>query len=362
MNGLFGSSVLDAAIGLIFVYLLLAIICTSLNEWIAGIFSLRAKDLSKAIHQLLDCQSKADNGKDTNTNWVLQQFYKHPLIVGMHKGKEHPSYIPARTFATVLVDVLMTGSQQPAAPQGQPAPQPAVAAPPPAGQDQAQLTFANLAAAVNKLPEGDVKSALRALLRNSEGDFFRARQNIQNWFDDTMDRVSGWYKRKVQVITAVVALALAVGVNADTIRITNTLWHNPEIRAAGVKLAEQRVEATKNSNEATPPAANAKVTYTDPNDALKPTITKMPPVTPAEQMFLNQLVGWDPSPFRNGSNIPLVLLGWLLTAIAVSLGAPFWFDILNKVINIRNSGKSPDEPSKVAETAKKPATTTGQGA
>lgn len=335
MNGLFGSTILDVAVGLIFVYLLLAIICTSLNEWIAGILSLRAKTLELGIRQLLDQQPKpAGPGEpataSTNKDWLIAEFYKHPLVTGMKKGSEHPSYIPARTFATSLMDII--------------------------SGPETQLTFASLQAGINNLPPGDVKTALTSLLRTSGSTLSQAQKSIETWFDDSMDRVSGWYKRKIQLHTAIIALLLAFITNADTLRIATTLWHNPELRAEAVKLAEQRAEANKNATE--PAAANAptvETTYPDPSDPLNP---KMQPVTQAERAFLTSLLGWESAPHFQGMTsgdavkvVLLMVLGWLLTGIAVSLGAPFWFDILNKFINIRGSGKAPSElPKTPSET------------
>jgi hypothetical protein len=339
MNGLFGSTILEVAIGLVFVYLLLAIICTSLNEWIAGILGLRAKTLELGIHQLLDQQPKPAKPGDpataaTNKDWLIAEFYKHPLVTGMKKGDEHPSYIPARTFATTLMDIV-SGSET-------------------------QLTFASLQAGINNLPPGDVKTALSSLLRSTGSTLPEARKSIETWFDDSMDRVSGWYKRKIQLNTAIIALLLAFVTNADTLRIASKLWHNPELRAEAVKLAEQRAEASKNGSE--PPAANAptvETTYPDASDPLNP---KMQPVTQPERAVLTDLLGWESTPHFQGMEhgdaakaILLMVLGWLLTGIAVSLGAPFWFDILNKFINIRGSGKAPDELPKAPSATPIPA-------
>ncbi|MGC2743347.1 MAG: hypothetical protein WA672_09175 [Candidatus Angelobacter sp.] len=327
MNGLFGSTILDVAVGLIFVYLLLAIICTSLNEWIAGALGLRAKTLELGIRQLLDEQPQPVKPGDptstaANKDWLIAEFYKHPLVTGMKKGSQHPSYIPARTFATTLMDII-SGPEAP-------------------------LTFASLQAGINRLPPGDVKTALTSLLRTAGGTLSETRKSIEKWFDDSMDRVSGWYKRKTQLNTVIIALLLAIATNADTLRISSTLWHNPELRAEGVKLAEQRAEAAKNGSETT--AANAptvETTYPDASDPLKPALK---PVTQEEKAFLTNLLGWESATNFNGMDsrdhikaILLMVLGWLLTVIAVSLGAPFWFDVLNKFINIRGSGKAPSE-------------------
>ena len=194
-NGLFGSTVLDVAIGLIFVYLLLAIICTSLNEWIAALFGLRSKNLALGIRQLLDNQPKPVLGDPakagTDKDWLIAEFHQHPLLTGMKKGDKHPSYIPARTFATALMDII-------------------------SGPD-AQLTYESFKAGLAKLPPGDVKTALNSLVRTTGTTLPHVQASIEKWFDDSMDRVSGWYKRKIQWITAVVALLLAFATNADSI-------------------------------------------------------------------------------------------------------------------------------------------------
>jgi len=327
MNGLFGSTVLDVAIGLIFVYLLLAIICTSLNEWISSAFSLRAKNLALGIRQLLDNQPKPVSGDPakatSNTDWLISEFYAHPLMTGMRKGDKHPSYVSARAFATTLMDII--------------------------SGPEAQLTYENFKAGFDKLPDGDVKKVLSSLMHTSGQTLGEVQGNIEKWFDDSMDRVSGWYKRKIQWITAVVALLLAFATNADSIRIAEMLWHNPEIRAEGVKLAEQRAEAAKNGAPAPEPnTAEAEITYPDASNPLNPSAT-IKPVTQQERAYLTELIGWQgAAQFRNlhARDILLMILGWVLTGLAVSLGAPFWFDVLNKVINIRGTGKAPSEKPK----------------
>jgi hypothetical protein len=299
-NGLLGSTILEVVIGLVFVYLLLAIICTTVNEWIAGIMNTRSTTLSSAIKQLLDGQSGGPASQDLN--WFLKQFYAHPLITGMQQpgqGGAHPAYLQARVFATAVMDV--------ATPQ-----KPGV------------ISFQDLETGINNLPNGDVKSALLALIQNAQGDLDRAQKNIENWFDDTMGRVSGWYKRRTQVWTACIAVALTLATNADTLRVVRTLWNNPTQRA-------QIVERAKNPPQAGQPASSEQLNQ------------------------LSQILGWSQSEKcdSEGSNRTRCclewlerILGWILTIVAVSLGAPFWFDVLNKFMRVRNAGDAPDETSK----------------
>jgi hypothetical protein len=301
--GLFNSTVLDVIIGVVFVYLLLAIMCTTINEWIAGVWSLRAKNLAKGIQQLLDQQPGTDGART-----FLEQFYAHPLISSMlapgkKPSEEHPSYLPARTFATVVMDLAT--SFKPGA-----------------------ISFADLENGAKALPAGDVRTTLLALIQNAGNNLDRAQKNIEQYFDNTMERVSGWYKRRTQIVIVVIATLLTVGTNADTLRIGRLLWTNSTLRAQIVERAKSRT--------GTP---GATVEYPDKNKPLSPVFK------PSKQELadLSSLLGWageTPSDWRTW---PARLLGWFLSIVAISLGAPFWFDTLNRLMNVRNAGRKPED-------------------
>lgn len=307
--GLFNSAVLDWAIGIIFVYLLLAIICTSLNEWIAGLTAARAKNLSHAIGQLLDNQKGTDP-----TLSFLQEFYAHPLISGMmtpgRQGtKGHPSYLPSRTFATAIMDLATKGHP-------------------------GSITFENLEDGVKKLPDGDVKSAMLALLQNADKSLDRAQTSIEQWFDDSMERASGWFKRRTQWVTIALAALLTIGTNADTVRIGHILWTNPTLRASLVEKARSRTDTGKESDSRTVTAE-----YPDKDNPLKPVFKP----TKDELDALKPLLGWGNEDVRDIRAWPPRLLGWFLSIAGISLGAPFWFDTLSKLMSVRNAGKRPEK-------------------
>ena len=305
MGGLFNSTVLDVMIGLAFVYLLLSLLCTTVNEWVAGILKTRSKTLQEGIRHLLDDQPLGDTH-------FLDAFYQHPVIAGMVRDGGHPSYLAAQTFSTAVMDLVT----------------PTVKGP---------ITLQNLVEGVNALPDGDVKKALVALVGNAGGDLGKAQQNVERWFDDAMDRVSGWYKRTVQKWTVVIAVVVTVLANADTMNIAKQLWVDPTLRSAVVEQAKQRAQM---------PRPTGSVEYVDKNDPLKPTATVTPgdQLTGEESATLGRMIGWT----RASLQADLLgwlqrILGWIFTAIAVSLGAPFWFDTLNRIINLRNAGKAPEK-------------------
>jgi hypothetical protein len=313
-GGFLGSATLDIAIGLAFIYLLLALMCTTANEWIAGIFRRRAKLLERGIRQLLAGRSQGDPA-------LVEAFYDHPLIRGLMRDGKHPSYLPSRAFASAVIDLILAGSG------GSP----------------------DFKRKVEELPESNLKRAIIALTRFSGTDPDEIHRQISAWYEDAMDRVSGWYKKETQIWTILVALFLTVAMDADTIQITRRLATDPVLRATIVERAQERAAA---------PRPSISVDYKDPDDPMNPSVSKLDPnrVSESERALLGQLVGWEPQELGRQTTSAWILriIGWLLTCIAVSLGAPFWFDVLNKFINIRNAGKSPDEKAKEPEKKKLP--------
>jgi hypothetical protein len=310
MAGMFGSTVLDVAIGLVFVYLLLAIICTSANEMLSAVTKSRGKLLQEGIRQLLDNQptSAAKN----NPIALFDDFYKHALITSMSRGNRHPAYLPARTFSTVIVDILTRDRT-------------------------GHINVDDIEAGLKALPDGDVKQSLLALVHSTAKEVGEVQLSIEGWFEDAMDRVSGWYKRRTQIWTVLLAASITLLSNADTVQIARRLWQDPVLRSAVIEEAKNRAQKPR-PNPGDP--TNPQVTSNEGNT-----------VTPEEQALLGQVLGW-----QNEDNSKRAwferILGWLLTILAICLGAPFWFDLLNKFVHVRSAGKSPDEKPKEPEKQK----------
>ena len=300
---MFGSALLEIFIGLAFVYLLLAVICSAVSEWIARIFAMRSKNLEAGIRNLLEDPK------------LVEELYQHPLVKSFYRQgwfdrmwnrKGGPSYIPSRAFALTLLDI---------------------AAPADAKDRPKDFEAVRHAVAKGKLLSNETKRALLALIDEAAGDLKKARENIENWFDDTMNRVSGWYKRKTQLIVLLLALGFSVALNVDTITIVNSLSSDTTLRAAVVAAAE---ETAKKS----------------PIDSETP-LTRITELR-SELEHLGLPIGWrkasqkivDPREVpTDGWGWFYKILGLLVTTVAVSLGAPFWFDLLNKLVNLRAAGK-----------------------
>jgi len=305
---MFNSAVLEVAIVLAFTYLLLSLICTTLNEWITRILKTRATMLEQGIQGLLAGQKITVDGKS-----FADLFAAHPLIAGLRQDpSKPPSYIAPRAFALTVMDLVT---------QLQPG----------------SITFVDLETGIKNLPEGCVKTSLLAAIQNAEGSLTKAQAGIENWFNDAMDRVSGWFTRRQHSISIVLAVLITIFANADSLSMANRLWISPTLRQEIVAKA---------------------ATAPDPNSPKNPQVDK-PDDTPFKgelslQSQLGDLVGWNSDyTVRYHGNLGDTVLGafrhipgWLLTIFAVSLGAPFWFDLLSKFMSVRSSGPPPDEAQK----------------
>ena len=439
---MFNSEILDVAIGVIFVYLLLSLMCSAANEIIELWLKNRAADLERGLRELL---------KDEAGTGLVKSLYSHHLVNALFKGEYNqalyrgwsgwvkrllgrgqlPSYIPARNFALALMDLVPRVTASTAAAQEKPksgaafatasAPTatpgqlvvniagdsaPEVKVPPTASSATTaeQIDAINaLRGAIQNLPSKEVREALTALVDAAGNDITQVRQNIEDWFNSSMDRVSGWYKRRSQIIVLVIGLIVTIAVNADSLAITKRLWTDRALRESLVSAADAYAKAnatisptpTPTPTAAAPTSKASPVPKASPSPTVTPTpaTTATPKPTPAglptplpcwyeeckehkdspqcklkkakcEIEGLGLPIGWTPpedkwpglhfwtSEFWTNWAIQFRIhgFGWLLTAFAISLGAPFWFDMLNKFIVVRSTvkpkEKSPDEPSK----------------
>ena len=343
---MFGSSVLDIGIGLIFVYLMVSLVCTAANEALASLFSWRGNNLRDGIRNLLD-------GPDLSSSEWAKKFYDHPLIQGLYRQGQRPSYIPSRTFALALSDLVLPADLTTRAATAQELRDAIAASPCPAALKQVLRLLVDEADRSSKAGQA---LRLDGLLDIQKLDtvFNQMQQHIEIWFNNAMERVSGWYKRRVQAWTIAIAIVLTVGLNVDSVLIARRLARDSALRSVIVAQAEQLVQQ--------PPAA--VFVTTAPGIAPSPTVVQD---TGARVQMLQDRIqdlktvgiplGWpdpDGAP-RNVSWFLLKVMGLLLTAGAASLGAPFWFDVLNRFMSIRSTGKAPEESPKAPKQIPMPA-------
>jgi hypothetical protein len=337
---MFGSSVLDVAIGTTFVFLLVALGVTAANELLASLLRWRAKNLADGVREILD---------DRKGEGLKKQLYEHPLIKSLYRQRPGPSYIPGRLFAMALLDVIAPA--EPGKPRSIEAVRKAIQA---------------FEGAVRGPGEGgaeaprssSVQRVLIVLLERAEREVqqgeqvvVRLEQNVELWFNGAMDRVSGWYKRRMQVVCLVVAALFVAALNVDSIRVVRVLSRDAVMRSA---ISAQAAQAAKIAEAPSAPAPAAAGTPDAPRAtaasyaALQTDVNRLTslgiPIGWREELSEMELAqtpksaGWALSK----------LCGLLLTTLAALLGAPFWFDVLNKVMSIRSAVKAPVDAVPVA--------------
>jgi len=211
----------------------------------------------------------------------------------------------------------------------------------------------------------EVNQTLNALLLNieeyvgeKESKLAKARQNVENWFDDSMDRVSGVFKRYSQWLALVIGFVIALILNVDSIDLTLYLWREPTVRQALAENARM-FELSQEELETSP--EEALQTFRNQFVGLSLPIgwgfTRVASSSfydadcqlfPGEgQSFGLPVIGSNlcitPPNANNQANLAIKLLGIALTALAARQGAPFWFDILKRVVNLRGTGANPAE-------------------
>ena len=469
---LFGSNILEVGIAVVFVYLLLSLICTALNEGIASLIDKRGKNLVEGIKNLLN---------DPKFTGLAQQVYNHGLIGGISqyaadptKRTRLPSYISSESFSLALLDILaargviasqhgdLLATAESADDAYEETLEAAAAAPnhpqhaaavsqAKAAREQARaaletkasdakavydktlqaanaapadaalakiaaeakhkadgitaalkmldarraaiasskspkemklllnagvtlkeaLAFARDFAAQNpdplesireglkRLPEGHTKETLLVLVGKTQREVNviehqaeAFRKNLEDWFNQAMERVGGWYKRWTQRILLCLSILVVVVSNADTVMLIERLSKDNILRASLIASAQQvaaHMERSAEGASSAIPAPDAKNTVPNLQTVLEA----------AENVKLP--VGWsmddpnDPGHFPTpelslsyGRWVFYKLFGLMISVLAVSLGAPFWFDTLSKVVNLRGAGTPPGQLSKTA--------------
>ncbi|MGC9523981.1 MAG: hypothetical protein ACP5D7_00405 [Limnospira sp.] len=321
-------SLLNVAIGLFLVYLILSLLVSDLQELISAyLFDWRAKNLKSSIESIL--------GTETARN-----LYEHPLIRSLKnhkmdrdKGAAGPSYIPDETFALALIGLLMEA----------------------AGLEEKIVVLS-----VQEFKEALASDGVRELLNPERIELMRSLANkaqidcgkdpfiksleceLIKWFQQSMDRASGVFKRRVKGMILVLGFGLAVLLNVDTLNLATRLSLEPVLREQVSRnvdfvLSENALSEYLNCLE------RASLEPKDCQSLVSPDFLNV-----AEWELLSLPLGWNSAnlSYQFGEDFSSLkvlraILGWTLTAIAISMGSSFWFDLLNRLIDVRNTGNKP---------------------
>src|SRR5438105_3573607 len=208
---MFGSETLEVALGTIFIYIVVSMVCSAIREGLEAWLKTRAAYLEQGIRELLH---------DHNATGIARSLYNHPLVYGLFsgaynptrgvgpsmfaKGNNLPSYIPAKNFALALMDIAARGPETDAVSSHPSAP---------------MISLESIRMNVTNLQNEYVQRVLLTSIDAAQGDLNMLQRNLEDWYNSSMDRVSGWYKRSTHWIIFGIGLVVAAALNINTITI-----------------------------------------------------------------------------------------------------------------------------------------------
>jgi hypothetical protein len=358
---MFTSLAFEVSLGLIFTFLIFSTACSGVNEGIQRVLNSRGKALFDAIngligdvtlakdfwqHDLVTGLMSTSSGTVKSTKGDTDAYQNAVNQLGQNVGskvdpnqsltmKERrtlPSYIAPSTFATVVLDILggsNGGPDSAPADGGTPTAQDAAAGSAPGASGGNPSSSASSA-------KGTLVARLQALglppsVAKAGADLEQVEANVEKWFNDSMDRLSGWYKRYVIYFLLGLAAAVTIGFNVNTIHIATELWSQPQLQAAVTAEAQSATSHTA--------ADTSRASTTDQLQSTSP--TDLPSVKTALNNAETLPVGWGAVNQPGSVGWGNTILGWLITIVAISFGAPFWFDLLTRMNSLSLSGPPP---------------------
>jgi hypothetical protein len=357
--GVLGSAVLDTVIGLSFVFFLVALLSSAVIEWWANVQRKRAKFLLRGVQAML----VEDRGHRPRFWWTplalweaaraeealyqsvlrptvgqaaesdLVRVMAHPLLRARRQSGPDgrytrlPSYLPAADVATALVDVLLDGS----------ADEQRIA-----GLDQPALA-----------------RSLDGLWKRAQGDPKQFLTAIEHWYEAQMERVSGWYKRWTKRGIVVVGVLIAIAFNVDSVRIATALYGDGIVREAVAQVAANPAVCgtptppSTGSGPAAEPGGGEgeQVAGSGVAECARGVLEQLdavglpvgwPAGCPLDLAACVRAPGTSPAAAPGVTDWLAAALGLALTAVAAAFGAPFWFDVLNRLGSLRNNGTKPN--------------------
>jgi hypothetical protein len=300
---MFDSQAVETVIGLVLMFFIVALGSSSIVEIWSRVLHKRAKDLEGALGAMLAGRgtNKSELEAALNTLKGTSVYESSMSAAGrtlFKRNERGPSYLSARSFANAVTEMLV--------------------------DDQGLLK------PIDDLPAG-LRKRLQPIVREARGELVGIKAGLEGWFDETMGRVEGSYKRWATLWVVLAGLVIAVSANASTFHTAKRLWKEPATRQA---------------------VANAATGVTG---AAQPTDLDSVAKTTGRLKELGLPVGWDqetkdlwrklrhPEDVTGAQYWSIVgfIGGWILTALLVMLGAPFWFDLLTKLVSLRSAGSRP---------------------
>ncbi|HEU5293088.1 MAG TPA: hypothetical protein VFU05_20725 [Cyclobacteriaceae bacterium] len=334
-------TILQIIISVVVVYLIFSTIVTVMVEWVASLLQLRGKVLRGAVLNLF---KDSPNAKKNLGETILNHPRVKSTTSGMtlRKNERLPSYISASSISSALIDIMVNKAA------------------PVTADGRIKNVYENFLDGVNKTTDKDEK-ALLSSLANVSSNIESLSASIEKWFNDGMDRASGSYKRNIRIWTFAFAMAITIAFNIDTLHIIRVAKQDPTLRLRLNELADQLLadsvfkEAAMQGvdvdyyedyvNDSSISESDGSAIQNEDMATPDNSLEEQYNVRAKQLQYMNTLVGNADLPIgwgiKKDHSLLFSILGWFLTVLALTAGAPFWFDALKNIVNIRNAGPKP---------------------
>lgn len=274
------STLFDIFLGIIYVYIVFSLFSSGIHEWYARLRKLRAKTLQAAMPGLLGSpvDSRPSSGR------LAEYLHQHPLIRGIEMSSPYPTYIPPPHFALALIDLVVDVRSR---------------------RDGRPFIIARGTIRGTSVQLTSSEETLVRSLIGQDNSIHTVQGTMEKWFKDSMERLSGLYKRRTYVSLLMISMAISLLFGLDSFRVARNLYQDQPLRQSLANNARTAV------------------------DSGKVTVPELP-------------LGW-----RNREDLLWFVPGCFITALALTLGAPFWFDLLGRLTNLRQTGVPPDLQGKI---------------
>lgn len=348
---------LEVIIGLVFIYLLLSLLATTIQEIVASVMSMRGQVLLKAIAKLLEIEN-LDEFANSSKKKAYKAFKKKIRASKIYRKysntflgiTQYPSYLSSQQVADIIKEIMKGDEPQD-------------------GEVIATRGLDDLgtqSSMLDGMKQNGLKKHLEAIcyedeepqyqtrglaeaIDNVEETVDKAKESFKHYYEETMDRATGWYKRGVQRNLFIIGLILGLAFDADTFKIYSNLNKYPDDRKELLALAQGFTSEDRLQAYASPADSIADLERVNALKTIVDSLLISEIKTVPAPLGLGRTGDFPAAPPAGVNPIfwrITKFFGWIVTALAVSMGAAFWFDLLKRLIHIRNAGVRPEDADK----------------
>jgi hypothetical protein len=343
------SLILQTVVGLVFTFAVASAVVSVLTEGTARLIGLRGEYLLRGIRSLVDEENNFELGwrdvlrrtsekprQDAPADPMVTKIVDQPMVARTaDKGsipkdagnaklsaKDRrclPSYVSGRSFARALIGIVVPDLD-------------------------GKTSIDDIKGNVGALDDGNpIKKPLLSLLAEAGQDVAKFRESVEEWYDDHMARVSGWYKRHVRWISLGIGALVVVIFNVNAVEITRSFYADEALRAS---VVAQAIDASACQNKEPATCLNdVRAEIRDVRASGLPigwgVVEECAAPTTCNWLQRHGLSAPEAGFGQDLQALLLVLVGWALMVVATLPGARFWFDALSRLGSLRSTGPKP---------------------